>query len=160
MKISEAQIQEQVVQYLRAQYPLVVFTATLGGLKLSVGMAMKIRRQGYETGTPDLLILEPNANYHGLAIELKSDTGKPSIEQIKKVDRLNAKGYKAVFHYSAKDAIIEIDNYMSDACIAPRHSDTEAHTATLQRKLGDYPEYRMIDAPERNKPVRKKYFTT
>ena len=73
-------------------------TATQGGVRVSPGTAAKMKRSGYKKGTPDILFFEPSAcgKYHGLAIELKTMKGRPSPEQLKWIDKLNERGWKAV----------------------------------------------------------------
>lgn len=72
-------------------------TATMGGVRLSPGLASKVKRGGYVKGVPDLLFFEPSAcgKFHGLAIELKTMKGRPSPEQKEWVKALNERGWSA-----------------------------------------------------------------
>lgn len=58
---SEAELQEQVADYLRLQYPDVMFHSDFGsGIKLTPGQAVKQKRQnGGRRAWPDMFIAEP-----------------------------------------------------------------------------------------------------
>ena len=57
----------------------------------------KLKTEGFKNGVPDLVIPEPNKNYHGLFIEMKKEKGgEVSLTQQCWLDDLNEKGYKAV----------------------------------------------------------------
>lgn len=67
--------QVHVVRWLMIQYPDVLFCATLGGVRVGIGLARKLKMQGYQAGIPDLVIYEPRKGYHGLMIEMKKEIG-------------------------------------------------------------------------------------
>ena len=84
-----------------------------------------LKAEGKQKGYPDLIIDEPNRHFHGLRIELKrrrkqlktklsTAHTKISPEQQDWINRLNAKGYKAVVCYGADEAIDVIEEYMED----------------------------------------------
>lgn len=112
----EAIEQKAVVQYLKLRG--VLFTATLGGLRLSIGQATQLKSSGYGRGVPDILIFEPRGEYHGLMIELKrtrvkgQNRGKISPEQRWWKEELNKRGYCAVICEGASEAINFIDTYL------------------------------------------------
>ena len=58
---SEADLQVQVADYLRLQYPSVMFHSDYGsGIKLTMGQAIKQKRQnGGRRAWPDMLLAEP-----------------------------------------------------------------------------------------------------
>lgn len=114
-------IHHQVCQYIRMQYPDVIFTSEPSGLKLPIGLAVKLKRLRSGSKLPDLWILERRGNFGGLFIELKADNiynkkggfASPHIaDQAKVLDRLRAKGYAATFAIGFDDAKKEIDMYM------------------------------------------------
>lgn len=112
--MTEAQIQTQVAAYLRMRHPGIVFTATLGGLRLTPGVVRKIKAAGYHNGIPDLLILAPRGRYHGMALELKSDKGRPSVEQINTIRKLTDAGYYCAITYGAREPIEQIMYYFGE----------------------------------------------
>jgi hypothetical protein len=83
-------------------------------------VAKKMKEEGVRPGVPDLCLPVPAHGYHGLWIELKTETSRPvrggrgglSDVQQEWLDRLNAYGYRAVVCYGAEEAKNEITNYL------------------------------------------------
>jgi hypothetical protein len=110
----EYRIQTEVAKHLTLAYPDVLTAVSpAAGFKVSMGLAMKMMRMGYQKGTPDLIILEPRIIYHGLVIELKTPTGVLSSEQKSYLKKAAARGYLTAVCRSAKSAIDLIDNYLA-----------------------------------------------
>jgi len=86
--------------------------ATLNGVKLPVGLAVKVKRAGNRKGVPDIWLPVPRGDYHGLVIELKVKPNKPTIEQTEWLEGLKAMGYKALVCYGADEAIAAIKDYL------------------------------------------------
>ena len=58
--------------------------ATLNGVRLPMGLAMKSKRMGMKAGVPDIIFPIPRGHYHGLFIEMKrTKGGVVSPDQIK-----------------------------------------------------------------------------
>lgn len=99
---TEAQIQERLISMVQRMEAKAgkkwLRTATMGGVKLSIGQAAKVKRSGYVKGVPDMLFFEPSAcgKYIGLAVELKTLKGRPSAEQKDWCKGLEERGWKAV----------------------------------------------------------------
>lgn len=125
MVFREFELQSQVSSYLIYQYPDVDFLSdTVASVKLTIPQAQrnkKVQKPGFKC--PDLLILEPRGEYHGLFIELKASTPykKCGIELLKnqhvedqayQLEKMKAKGYYACFAWSFEMAVDIIDNYM------------------------------------------------
>jgi len=72
--------------------------------------AASLKRQGVKSGFPDICILEPNKDYHGLFIELKVGYNKPSDNQKYWLDRLGVRSYKTAVCYS----FLEVKDIISD----------------------------------------------
>ena len=132
--MTEAELQEQVADYLRLQYPEAIFRSDFGsGTKLTWAQAKRQKRQnGGRRAWPDMLIAEPRLvvtddmpDYmHGLFIELK----RPGVklykkngelvadqhirEQAEMLQRLRQRGYKAEFACGFDEAKKLIDEYL------------------------------------------------
>lgn len=84
-------------------------------------VAKKMKEEGVRPGVPDLCLPVPSNGYHGLWLELKTESSRPvrggkgglSDVQREWIDRLNAYGYRAVVCYGAEEAKNEITNYLS-----------------------------------------------
>jgi hypothetical protein len=124
MKHNEYHLQKQVCQYLEFQYPNVLFLSdTIANLRLSLPQAVRnkgIQKQGFRC--PDLIILCPKDEWHGLLIELKIETvfnkkgelkSQHLKEQKKSLIELGMYGYCASFAVGFDEAKQLIDNYLS-----------------------------------------------
>ena len=119
----EEKIQCEFFKYLRLQYPNVVAISEASGLRVSTGMAMKLKRMRSDHTQLDVIILEPRGKYHGLVIELKAKNifkkngellkDQHLHDQQKTIDLLNSKGYYATFACSLDEAIEVLDRYMN-----------------------------------------------
>ena len=125
LKATESQIHTAICQYIKLQYPNIIFTSESGGMFTSPGLANRIKKQRSGTGLPDLIILEPRNGYHGLCIELKSSpaclykkdgTLKKSLHLIAQneiLERLRSLGYFSTFAVSFEGCKLIIDEYLS-----------------------------------------------
>lgn len=73
-------------------------------------VAGKLKAEGVRSGFPDLMLLTPRNDYHGLVIELKTKTGKATPAQLDWLNWLADQGYQAVLckgFDAAKQTIVE-----------------------------------------------------
>lgn len=84
-----------------------------GGRRLKLE-AISLKRQGVKAGFPDISILEPNKDYHGLFIELKVKYNKTSPAQNAWITKLNQRGYLAVVSYSLDECIDVVNKYLKN----------------------------------------------
>ena len=113
MKRIEEQIQIAVIKYLNLAYPDILYCASAGGMRTSFKQAVKMKKTGYVRGFPDLFIYEPIGDFHGLALEIKTKTGRPTKEQLNWRHRLNLRNYVAEIVYGFDDSKAVIDRYLS-----------------------------------------------
>lgn len=112
---SEANQQEIVIKYLRLAYPHALYCASAGGMWTSDSQRIKMAKTGYVKGFPDIFIYEPNANFHGLAIEMKRVKGsKIEPEQIEWQKELRNRGYASYICKGSEEAIKIIDEYFNE----------------------------------------------
>lgn len=125
-KQPEFELQSAICRYLSYQFPQVLYLSdTIASLKLTPAQAnrnKKIQKNGFSC--PDLLILEPRNGYCGLFIELKIETPfkkngeiKASKDdhlknQLEAINKLNEKGYKALFSWNFDMTKEIIDDYL------------------------------------------------
>jgi hypothetical protein len=121
--MSEKNLHRAVCDYLRYQYPNVLFNSDLAGsMKLTIGQAVALKNLRSNRGFPDITIYEPRHNYHGLFIELKKEgeklfkkDGTPVsdhlTEQIKMLELLIERKYVAKFAIGFDQAKNIIDDY-------------------------------------------------
>lgn len=113
-KHTESNEQIAAMDWLRLQHPQVAdHTMHIGNERKSSYYAGYIlKRMGVLKGASDLFLAWPNAKYHGLFIEVKSLTGKPTSEQIAFINRMVSKGYYACVCYGAEEVIEVIKWYL------------------------------------------------
>jgi hypothetical protein len=97
----------------------VLHNASVSAFRVSIGVAMKMKRAGYKKGFPDMQICEPRGQYHGMFIELKCGT-YPSQEQKEWRDNLLQRGYLAIIvpgnmdYRQAQEYLeVAVENYLS-----------------------------------------------
>lgn len=111
----EHDIQVRIVDYLETMEVPPLFSATVGGVRVAMQTALRMKRGGYRKGIPDLLIFEPRNGYYGLALEVKTDKGRPSEHQKKWQVKLNERGWKAVICKGYDSCIEAIDDYFCES---------------------------------------------
>lgn len=123
--MSEYTEHKAVANYLKMQYPNVVFTSDSSGIRLSIGNAKKMLALKSNNKIPDLIILQPNKRYNGLIIEIKRVDKSPYLkngelskskhvqEQNETLKVLRSLNYKAVFGVGFDHCKDIIDFYMS-----------------------------------------------
>ena len=74
--------------------------------------ATKLKKMGVKAGVPDLQLIVPNGEVHGLWIELKAQKGKLQPSQQIMIQRLEAQGYMCKVCFGADEAISEIKKYL------------------------------------------------
>lgn len=129
--MTELELQVQVADYLRLQYPSVLFHSDFGsGIKLTMGQAIKQKRlQGGRRSWPDMFIAEVRSlgdkYYHGLFIELKKEgtrifkkdgtlvSDAHICEQFDMLEQLRRRGYMAEFACGFDEAKKIIDGYLA-----------------------------------------------
>lgn len=123
--MSEAHEHQMLCTYIKVNYPLVIFTTDLSGVRVSMGTARKLPSLRSSNGIPDLLIFEARGGCHGLLIEMKA-SGKSTIkkdgtfrqdehllEQNEVLNQLRKKGYCAEFAIGFEQGKKLVDDYMA-----------------------------------------------
>lgn len=122
---TEYDLHLQVVEYLTIQYPRTIFRTDLGGIRLPIGLAVKVAKLQCGRAFPDLVVMEPRRGHHGLCIELKRDHAElykkdgqmrddvHFAEQAAMLEELKRRGYWAVFACGFEEAKRVIDWYLS-----------------------------------------------
>ena len=128
--VKEHDIYTQIADYLRYQYPEVIYRFDLAAdLKLTMGQASKHKRLQRYRGYPDLFIAEPRENkggrnYHGLYLEIKVDgtkiykkdgtlvSNEHIREQYDMLESLRNRGYAAEFACGFSQVKALLDAYL------------------------------------------------
>lgn len=120
----EASLHAAICQYIRYQYPDVIFFSEPSGMRVSIYQARQLKMLRSGDKLPDLFIAEPCNGYSGMFIELKAEhsdlfkksggvrVSKHLRGQADMLDRLIRKGYKAVFCAGFEDSQKAVDDYL------------------------------------------------
>jgi hypothetical protein len=123
LKTKEKSLHRAVCDYLRFQYPKILFNSDMSGIRLTMGQAVQAKSLRSNSGFPDIIIYEPRGSYYGLFIELKragerifkkdDSPATPHIEeQMLCMEKLKERGYHADFAIGFDDAKKLIDGYL------------------------------------------------
>lgn len=118
-KISEAQHQAAVIKWsqqphIRAQWPelALLYHIPNGGARDPIE-GRHLRQQGVKRGVPDLCLPVARGGYHALYIELKTDTGRATVEQKWWGEQLLRAGYAWNVCHGWEEAVRNIEWYMN-----------------------------------------------
>jgi len=92
---------------------LKAFFAVPNQRKWTIPQFKYFEKEGFKSGVSDVLGLVPQGQYHGIVIEMKRKGGKPTPEQIEFLNMCRDNGYKTYICFSAEEAIIAIQYYLS-----------------------------------------------
>jgi len=121
--MTEKELHAQICTYIKLQYPKIIFNTDLSGIKLTMGQAIQLKKLRSSNGFPDIQILQPNDNFHGLFLEVKKEspyqkknghlkTDAHLIEQNEMHIKLKERGYASLFVWTFEMAKQIIDQYL------------------------------------------------
>lgn len=118
-KISEAQHQAAVMKWsrqpeIRSKWPelALLYHIPNGGTRDAIE-GRHLKQQGVKRGVPDLCLPVPRGRYHGLYIEMKTETGRTSDAQDWWGERLLAQGYFWEVCHGWSSAVRVLEWYLS-----------------------------------------------
>ncbi|PKN83361.1 MAG: VRR-NUC domain-containing protein [Chloroflexi bacterium HGW-Chloroflexi-8] len=116
---SQPEFDDQVAVFGWRQYQVNIYPelkymfSTLNGVRVSIGLATKMKRAGMTRGVVDIILPAKNKYFAGLFIELKHGDNKPSNDQKEYLAFLNLQGYFATVCNGSDDAIRTIEYYLN-----------------------------------------------
>jgi hypothetical protein len=114
MKNDEHFEQVAVIEWFRAQYPLIkgcLFAIPNGGVR-NIGTAIKLKKEGVRAGVADLFLMVPKGSKSGLFIEMKAKGGKVQENQAEFLKLADQMGYAGVVCYGFLEAKEVIKSYL------------------------------------------------
>lgn len=120
-RITEAQHQKHLMQWWAVAHnhyglPELALSHVPNGEYRTLITGAKLKSMGMRRGFPDLQLLTPApapSTYGMLFLELKSEYGKVSQEQVEFLDYLRSRGYAACLCYGWDAARRCIENYLA-----------------------------------------------
>ena len=110
----EHDLQVGLVDLIRTTAPEILFSGTMGGVRLSMNQAKRAKAAGYLKGIPDLIFYEPRNGYHGLALELKAKRGKISPIQRERIEEFRIRGWRAEVAFGWDAAMAVLRDYFEE----------------------------------------------
>ena len=104
--------QVRLVGRVRAFYPDALIAAIPNGGSRTPQERVSLHAEGVLAGMPDLAVLEPRKGFCGLFIEMKTQTGRSSPEQVDMAVKLNKRGYLCLVARSCDDGWKFITQYL------------------------------------------------
>jgi Holliday junction resolvase len=95
------EVQRQIVSMLTQRGWLV--TSTANGADMAASQRVRQARAGVRRGVPDVLCFDGPEGFRGVAIEVKTGTGKLTPEQRRWLERLTERGWLAMVAGSAEE---------------------------------------------------------
>lgn len=115
MRHIESDIQKTCVKWFTLQFPdlrPVFFAVGNGGARNRIEAAI-MKGEGVTAGVADMLLLHPNAQYHGLCIEFKTPTGRQSESQKTFERNVERHGYRYEIIRSLDEFVKLVKDYLS-----------------------------------------------
>ena len=122
--MTEKQIHKQITDFMKIQYPKLIFNTDSSGIKLSIGQATQMKKLRSSNGFPDITIYEPNKYFNGLFLEVKKETPYKKNGTLKKNEHLQEqfemhqelikRGYFVLFVWTLKQAQNILKDYLND----------------------------------------------
>ncbi len=112
--ITENDLHYKVVEAIRENFPDLILIPGLGELQGTPRARRDACFKGDKGGQPDLIILNPNGERNGFALEMKTPSGKGVLSEkqsdfIKKMEAIN---YKTMVSNDYAEVLIEITRYV------------------------------------------------
>ena len=86
--MTEKQLHKSICDYIKLQYPKVLFNTDMSGIKLTMGQAIQAKKLRSDDGYPDIVIYEIGLGmYHSLFLEIKKETPYKKDGTLKKMIR-------------------------------------------------------------------------
>jgi hypothetical protein len=131
--MKEENLHKAICDYIKLQYPKVIFNTDLSGIRLTQGQAREVKNLRSGNGFPDIVIYEPKGEivhnnivtylYCGLFLEVKKESpykkdgklksNKHLENQDKMHQELRKRGYMAQFVWDFDNTKFIIDNYLN-----------------------------------------------
>lgn len=100
--------------FARARLPeLSMLYAVPNGGHRHKATAARLKAEGVKRGVPDVCLPIPRGGNHGLYIELKTERGKPTPEQLGWIRALRRQGYAACVCHGWEQARDTIEDYLT-----------------------------------------------
>ena len=111
--MNEKDLHYNIIKFIRNNIPDCLIIPGLGENQISSNMRTDSYNKGYQSGQPDILLLNYHKYFNGLAIELKTPKGNGIISENQQIflNRLHDNNYKIIASNDFTDIILQILEY-------------------------------------------------
>jgi hypothetical protein len=103
------------IELILKKYPeLEYLYAVPNGMRTSMAVAVKAKREGLKAGVPDLFLPVARLGFYGLYLETKTKKGCLSPSQKKYKNFLELQGYKYVVYRDIETGLKILKNYLNE----------------------------------------------
>lgn len=113
MKDQEHNLQKACVNWFRMQFPSVMIYSIPNGGKRHLKTALKLKAEGAVAGVSDLFVMRAEGGFHGLFIEMKTESGKVSMKQDAFLKKADLEGYQTAVCRSFEDFRATVKKYLN-----------------------------------------------
>jgi len=114
--LNEKDLHYKVVHFIRRFYPDALLSVSMGELQDTSKKRCDAYNKGFKGGAPDILILNTHKTYAGIAIEMKSPTGKGRLSDNQKtyLQQLELNNWKCLVSNDYDEILVELINYFKN----------------------------------------------
>jgi len=114
--LNETNLHYKVIDFIRKYYPDAIIIPGLGEHQITTKSRSDAFYKGYKGGQPDILILNRHKTYSGMAIELKTPTGKGIVSENQRncLDALKLNNYNVLISNDYDAIIVNVIAYCKD----------------------------------------------
>ena len=132
--MNEADLHYKVVDFIRTFQPEALLVAGLGENQDTDSKRLDSWRKGYTKGQCDLMLVNRNAKWNGLALEFKTpaNTGRATPEQTRFMEELAKAGFRVLTSNSYDEICNEIRDYFRTTRTLCQECGKWVRTAALE----------------------------
>ena len=133
--INEADLHKKVVAFIRRFHQDIIIIPGLGEYQSNSALRVACYNKGYLGGQPDIMIINAHRYYQGLALEMKTPTGKGKLSnnQNEYLNKLELSGYKCIISNDYDEIIVELLKYFDDIMYPCKYCNNKRGYKTIEK---------------------------
>ena len=145
--VNESDLHKKVVEFIRRFYTDVIIIPGLGEYQTNTALRASCYNKGYTGGQPDILIVNSHRHYQGLALEMKTPTGKGRVShnQNEYLNKLEKSGYKCIISNDYDEIVIELVKYCEGVVYPCMHCQNKRGYKTLDKLAKHYKYFHKLE---------------
>ena len=143
----ETDLHKKVIEFIRRFAPHAIIIPGLGEYQFNSTIRTGCYGKGYLGGQPDILIISAHRYHQGLAMELKTPSGKGKVspKQTDYLSKLEQAGYKCIVSNDYDAVVVELIKYFDDIIYPCKHCCGKRGYKTLEKLNSHYKYFHKAD---------------